>query len=58
MEEPGLIIATHSPFLLSIGGAKIYDFDADPVVVRRWTQLENVRAYYEFFMRRRSEFES
>ncbi len=52
-----LVIATHSPFLLSIGGAKIYDFDADPVDVKRWTQLENVRAYYDFFKRHRKSFE-
>ena len=52
-----LIIATHSPFLLAMNGAKIYDFDADPVDVRRWTQLENVRAYYQFFKCHRTEFE-
>ena len=51
------VIATHSPFLLSLRGAKIYDFDADPVDVKRWTQLENVRAYYDFFKRHRKSFE-
>lgn len=50
------IIATHSPFLLSMHGAKIYDLDEDPVDVKRWTQLENVRAYYEFFKRHAGEF--
>ena len=43
------IIATHSPFLLSLRGAKIYDFDGDPVDVKRWTQLNSVKAYFEFF---------
>ena len=43
------IIATHSPFLLSMKGAKIYDLDENPVDVKRWTELENVRAYYDFF---------
>ncbi len=43
------IISTHSPFLLSMEGAKIYDLDTEPVDVRRWTELENVRTYYEFF---------
>ncbi len=38
------IIATHSPFLLSLRGAKIYDFDGDPVDVKRWTQLNSVKA--------------
>ena len=50
------IIATHSPFLLSLRGAKIYDFDGDPVDVKRWTQLESVKAYFEFFEAHRSEF--
>ena len=43
------IIATHSPFLLSMRGAKIYDLDEEIVDVKRWSELENVRAYYEFF---------
>mgnify|MGYP000668304677 FL=1 len=43
------VIATHSPFVLAIRGAKIYDLDEEPVDVKRWTELENVRAYYEFF---------
>ncbi len=50
------IIATHSPFLLSMRGAKIYDLDENPVDVKRWTQLENVRAYYDFFKKHESEF--
>ncbi len=50
------IIATHSPFLLSLRGAKIYDFDGDPVDVKRWTQLNSVRAYFEFFEAHRGEF--
>lgn len=50
------IISTHSPFLLAMRGAKIYDLDEDPVDVKRWTELENVRAYYEFFKERESEF--
>lgn len=50
------VIATHSPFLLSIRGAKIYDLDEDVVDVKRWTQLANVRAYYEFFKKYEREF--
>ena len=50
------IIATHSPFLLSMRGAKIYDLDADPVCVRRWTELPAVRAYYDFFQKHASAF--
>lgn len=51
------IIATHSPFLLSMRGAKIYDMDEEVVDVKRWTQLENVRVYYEFFKKHEQEFE-
>ena len=50
------VISTHSPFLLSLRGAKIYDLDSDPVDVRRWTELENVRAYYDFFKRHEKAF--
>jgi predicted ATPase len=51
------IIATHSPFILSIKGAKIYDLDEEPVDVKRWTQLSNVMAYYEFFKKHEREFD-
>ena len=50
------IIATHSPFLLSMRSAKIYDLDENPVDVKRWTELGNVRAYYEFFKKHDCEF--
>lgn len=50
------IIATHSPFLLSMKGAKIYDMDEDPVDIKRWTELSNVREYYEFFKAHDREF--
>ena len=50
------IIATHSPFLLAAKHAKIYDLDAKPVVVKRWTELENVRRYFDFFMAHAEEF--
>lgn len=51
------VIATHSPFLLSMRGAKIYDLDENPVDVKRWTELKNVREYYEFFKRYEGEFD-
>lgn len=43
------IISTHSPFLLALNGARIYDLDSNPVSVKKWTELENVRAYKNFF---------
>ena len=51
------IIATHSPVLLSMRGARIYDLDAYPVSVRKWTELANVRKYFDFFMEYKKEFE-
>lgn len=50
------IISTHSPFILSMKGAKIYDLDNTPVRIKSWTELENVRIYYEFFKKHENEF--
>jgi predicted ATPase len=50
------VIATHSPFLLSLPGAKIYNLDSRPIKICKWTELENVRAYYEFFRRFETDF--
>lgn len=54
--ECQFIIATHSPFLLSLPSAKIYDLDSAPAAVKPWTELENVRAYYDFFKAHSDEF--
>ena len=51
------IISTHSPFLLAMKGARIYDLDEIPVTVKKWTELSNVRRYHEFFEAHREEFE-
>ena len=51
------VIATHSPFVLAIRGAKIYNLDAQPADVCPWTELPNVRAYYDFFANHRAAFE-
>lgn len=50
------IISTHSPFLLAMYGAKIYDLDENPVDLKKWTDLENVRIYYDFFRTYGNEF--
>ena len=50
------IIATHSPFLLAIPDARIYDLDSVPVCTKKWTELGNVRKYYEFFKAHEGEF--
>ena len=52
------IIATHSPFLLSIPEAKIYDLDTIPVRTKKWYELENMQIYYNFFEENKSKFES
>lgn len=50
------IISTHSPFLLAMQGAKIYDLDENPADIKQWTELENVRIYSEFFKVHDNEF--
>jgi len=47
------IIATHSPFILSLGSAKIsskiYDLDKIPIEVKQWYELDNMREYAKLF---------
>ena len=50
------VIATHSPVMLSMPNAVIYDLDAYPVETKKWTELENVRKYFEFFEQHRHLF--
>lgn len=51
------VIATHSPFLLSIPNAKIYDLDSIPVMTKNWYELENMKIYYNFFKENKGKFE-
>ena len=51
------IIATHSPVFLSMHRAKIYNLDDYPAQVCKWTDLPNVRRYFDFFMAHRHEFD-
>lgn len=51
------IIATHSPFILGIKDAVIYDLDSTPVSQKTWSELENMRIYYDFFKSHAQEFE-
>lgn len=50
------IISTHSPFLLSLKGARIYDIDSVPVKTSKWTELECVKVYQEFFAENADKF--
>ena len=51
------IISTHSPFMLGTLNAKIYNLDSKELEETKWTKLENVRYFYDFFERHRGEFE-
>lgn len=52
------IISTHSPFLLKLMDAKIYDLDENPVTIKNWTKLSNVLLYYNFFREYENEFKN
>ena len=49
------VIATHSPFLLGIPGAKIYNLDDPEMPVVKWNELENIQIYYQFFKQHEEE---
>ena len=49
------VIATHSPFLLGIPGAKIYNLDDPEMPVVKWNELENIQIYYQFFKQHEQE---
>ena len=44
-----VVMATHSPFFLSLRGARIYDMDRQPAQPCRWQELGSVRTYFDFF---------
>lgn len=50
------IISTHSPFLLNLHDAKIYDLDETPVKTKPWTCLKNVQICHNFFKEKENEF--
>ena len=50
------IIATHSPVFLSMPNAKIYNLDNEPATINKWTELENVKILFDFFMEHKDEF--
>lgn len=53
-----VILSTHSPFLLAMPGAVVYDLDQRPIQAAVWTALPAVRAYYEFFKEHGEELDS
>lgn len=50
------IIATHSPFMLGTLDAKIYNIDSKEYDIAKWSDLDNVRYFYEFFKEHENEF--
>lgn len=50
------IIATHSPFMLGTLRAKIYNLDSEELEVTKWTELENVKYFYNFFKKHKKDF--
>lgn len=50
------IISTHSPFLLAIRDALVYNLDTDPAGVCRWTDVSSVRLWYDFFREHEADF--
>ncbi len=50
------IISTHSPFLLSLRGAHIYNIDETPPTERKWTELDCVKVYHDFFAEQSDKF--
>ena len=51
------IISTHSPFMLAILNAKIYNIDTKYYTVQKWNELDNIKFFYNFFNERKNEFE-
>lgn len=50
------VISTHSPFLLSLRGATIYNIDETPPTERKWTELDCVKVYHDFFLEQSDQF--
>lgn len=50
------IIATHSPFLMAVNNAKIYDFNSYPVQLCNWWETENAQLYFSLFDEHRDKF--
>ena len=54
--ECQFIISTHSPILLSMDNSFIYNLDNCPVTIDKWSDLENVKIYHDFFKKHDEDF--
>lgn len=52
------IIATHSPFIMSMKDTVIYDLSGESAEIKKWTEIENVKVYYNFFKKYDKEFKN
>lgn len=50
------IISSHSPFILSIEDAKIYNLNHTPVDLCKWWELESMCSYFQLFEQVREHF--
>lgn len=50
------VISTHSPFMLSLAAAKIYNLDNYPATISKWWELENMQKYFQLFYDERENF--
>ncbi|MDE5975859.1 MAG: AAA family ATPase [Muribaculaceae bacterium] len=50
------LISSHSPFILSMENAKIYNLDHNPVDICKWWQLDNMKEYFNLFNNARDLF--
>ena len=55
-ERCQFIISTHSPFLMSTPGAKLYNLDVYPASTMKWTEVASVKTFYNFFKEHEEEF--
>lgn len=51
------IIATHSPFLMAMPSATLYDLDAQPIVTKPWYEFQSMRDWYALFHTHHAQFE-
>ncbi|MDE6299687.1 MAG: AAA family ATPase, partial [Muribaculaceae bacterium] len=50
------LISSHSPFILSMENAKIYNLDHNPVDICKWWELDNMKEYFNLFNNARDLF--
>ena len=55
-EHCQFVISTHSPFLMPMKGAKLYNLDVHPASVMPWTEVSSVKTFFEFFRQHEQEF--